>query len=278
MGLTTGRGAVLGRALRNDRIIAAAGLLGIAVLAWLYLGIEASRMGAVSDSMDSMGAMHGSMEGMDDSVMAPEPWLGGAFAPTFLMWSVMMVAMMLPSAMPAMVLYGSIVRKNRAAGSAVPSTWIFAAGYLSVWTGFALAAAILQEALDGSGLLTPTIASASPWLTGGLLVLAGVYQWLPFKDACLRKCREPMTFFLMHWRAGVSGAFKMGAEHGLYCVGCCWALMLLLYAAGVMNLLWVALIAAYVLVEKLFPKGRLIGRLAGVAMGTVGVGVIVIGA
>ena len=278
MGLTTGRGAVLGRALRNDRIVAAAGLLGVAVLAWLYLGVEAGRMGAVSNSMDSMGAMHGAMEGMADPGMAPGPWQGGALALTFLMWSVMMVAMMLPSAMPAMVLYGSIVRKNRAAGSVLPSTWIFAAGYLSVWTGFALAAAILQVALDNGGLLTPTMSSASPWLTGGLLVLAGVYQWLPFKDACLQKCREPMTFFLMRWRAGAAGAFRMGAEHGLSCVGCCWALMLLLFAAGVMNLLWVALIAAYILVEKLFPKGRLIGRLAGAALGTVGVGMIVMGA
>ena len=120
--------------------------------------------------MDSMGAMHGAMEGMDDPVMAPGPWQGGAFAPTFLMWSVMMVAMMLPSAMPAMVLYGSIVRKNRAAGSVLPSTWIFAAGYLSVWTGFALAAAILQAALDkqrspdaGDGLGEPV---ADRWAAG----------------------------------------------------------------------------------------------------------------
>ena len=225
-----------------------------------------------------MGAMHGSMEAMDDTGMAAEPWRIGSLALTFLMWSVMMVAMMLPSAMPAMVLYGSMVRKNRDAGSVLPSTWTFAAGYLGVWTGFALAAAILQVALDSSGLLTPMMSSASPWLSSGLLVLAGVYQWLPLKDACLQKCREPMTFFLMRWRAGAAGAFRMGAEHGLYCVGCCWALMLLLFAAGVMNLLWVALIAAYILVEKLFPKGRFIGRLAGTAIGTVGVGMIIMGA
>ena len=276
MGLTTERGVVLGKALRNDRFVAAAGLLGVAVLAWFYLWIEAGRMGAVSDSMGSMGEMHGSTEAMDGTGIAAEPWRVGSLALTFLMWSVMMVAMMLPSAMPAMVLYGSIVRKNRDAGSVLPSTWIFATGYLSIWTGFGLAAAILQAALDSSGLLTPMMSSASPLLTGGFLVLAGVYQWLPFKDASLQKCREPMTFFLMRWRAGAAGAFRMGAEHGLYCVGCCWALMLLLFTAGVMNLLWVALIAAYILGEKLFPKGRLIGRLAGAAICTVGVGTIIV--
>jgi predicted metal-binding membrane protein len=274
----TERGVVLVRALRNDRIVAAAGLLGVAVLAWLYLlGIEATRMGAVTDSMDSMDTMAGPKGAVGDSGMAAGPWQIASLALTFLMWSVMMVAMMLPSAMPAMVLYGSILRKNRDAGSVLPSIWIFAAGYVSVWTGFALAAAILQVALDSSGLLTPMMSSASPWLTGGLLVLAGIYQWLPIKDACLHKCREPMTFFLMRWRAGAAGAFRMGAEHGLYCVGCCWAIMLLLFAAGVMNLLWVALIAAYVLVEKLFPKGRFIGRLAGAVMATVGVAMIIMG-
>ncbi len=274
MAPAAGRGAGRGRALRNDRLVTAAGLVGVAVLAWLYLGSAAGRMSAVPDSMGSMD----SMPGMGDAALPAAPSPGVAFALTFLMWSVMMVAMMLPSAMPAMMLYGSIVRRNHAAGSAAPSTWIFAAGYLTVWTGFALAAASLQLALDGSGLLTPAMASASPWLTGGLLVAAGAYQWLPPKDACLQRCREPTTFFLMRWRGGTAGAFRMGAEHGLACVGCCWALMLLLFAAGVMNLLLVALLAAYILGEKLLPNGRLVGRLAGATLGAVGIGMIVLGA
>jgi predicted metal-binding membrane protein len=252
------------RPARRDRFVAAASLLGLAGLAWIYLWVQAGRM----------DAMPGQMAGMD---MAAAPSQSGPLGLTFLMWSVMMVGMMLPSALPAILLYGSMVRKNRAAGAVLPSTWIFAAGYLTVWAGFGLAATILHAALDRSGLLTPTMSSTSLWLTGGLLVLAGVYQWLPFKNACLSKCREPMQFFLFHWRPGAAGAFRMGAEHGMFCVGCCWALMLLLFTLGVMNLLWVALVAGFILVEKLLPKGRLIGRLTGAALCLAGVGVMIAG-
>lgn len=246
---------------RRERIVALASLLAIAALAWLYLWFEAGRM-------DAMPA--GAMASME----AARAWSAGAFLLTFVMWSVMMVAMMLPSAAPAILLYGSLVRRNRARGSALPSAWIFTAGYLAVWSAFSLAATGLQAALEAGRLLTPMMVSASAWLTGGLLVAAGVYQWLPVKDACLEKCRAPLQFLMFRWRPGAAGAFRMGAEHGLYCVGCCWALMLLLFAAGVMNLLWVALIAGFVLVEKLVPAGRLIGRVAGAALAVAGGGVI----
>jgi predicted metal-binding membrane protein len=250
----------------RDRLVAGASLLGLAGLAWMYLWMQ---HGHIFMTPGPMGVMEG---------MGTAPPQAVSHAVTFLTWSVMMVGMMLPSALPAILLYGSFVRTNRAAGVDLPSIWFFAAGYLSAWTGFGIAATILQAALDRSGLLGPTLSSASPWLTGGLLLLAGVYQWLPLKAACLSKCRKPMPFFLSRWRFGTVGAFRMGAEHGMYCVGCCWALMLLMFAAGMMNLLWMALIAGFILVEKLFPNGSLIGRLTGVALGGAGVALVVAGA
>jgi predicted metal-binding membrane protein len=182
---------------------------------------------------------------------------------------------MLPSAAPAILFYSSMVRKSREGGSALSSAWIFTAGYLAVWSVFSLAATVLQATLETQRLLiAPTMSSANAWLSGSLFIAAGIYQWLPAKDACLEKCRSPLQLFLFGWRPGPVGAFRMGAEHGFFCVGCCWALMLLLFAAGVMNLLWVALIAVFVFIEKLAPAGRLIGRIAGVGLAAAGAHVI----
>jgi predicted metal-binding membrane protein len=233
---------------RLDRVAVLSSLLGIAALSWVYLWLEAAGMGAMAMPMPK------------------SPWGPESLLPTFLMWAIMMCGMMIPSAAPAILMYGSIVRRNRERGSILPSVWIFTGGYLVIWTGFSLAAALLQAALGASGLLTPMMVSDSAWLTGGLLVIAGVYQWLPIKDACLEKCRAPLQFFMFRWRSGAAGAFLMGAEHGAFCVGCCWAIMLLLFAVGVMNLLWVALIAGLVLVEKLLPGGKLAGRLIGAGL------------
>jgi predicted metal-binding membrane protein len=182
------------------------------------------------------------------------------------MWAVMMVGMMLPSAAPAILFYGALVRKNRSRGSVLPATWIFVAGYLCVWTGFSLAAALLQVLLLEAALVTPMVVSTSTLLSAGILVAAGVYQWLPLKEVCLRSCRHPLELFTMRWRAGALGAWRMGLEHGLYCLGCCWMLMLLLFVAGAMDLLWVALIAAFVLAEKLLPGARYVSRLAGAGL------------
>jgi predicted metal-binding membrane protein len=148
---------------------------------------------------------------------------------------------------------------------------VFGAGYLAVWTGFSAVAGLSQWLLHRAALLSPAMASATPRLGGGLLIAAGVYQWLPLKGACLMHCRSPLGFFSHAWREGAAGALLMGLRHGLYCVGCCWLLMALLFMAGVMNLLWVAAIAGFVLVEKVVPGGRLLGKVAGallVAWGT----------
>ncbi len=243
--------------LRRDRRVVAASLVLVIGLAWLYLWHDAA-------AMSRMGMADMPMAGMPQTLGA------GSLTLTFVMWTIMMVGMMLPSTAPAILLYGALVRKNGERGTVLPAVWIFSSGYLAVWTGFSLVATLVQVALEQEALVTPMLASASRGLSATLLIAAGLYQWLPLKAACLRHCRQPLEFFLTHWRAGATGAFRMGAEHGLYCVGCCWMLMLLLFVAGVMNLVWVALIAGFVFVEKLLPAGRFTCRFASVALVTSG--------
>lgn len=236
-------------AFRRDRAAVLAGLLGVIAVAWLYLFWEASRMGgmAVATAADA-----------------------GLFFSTLLMWAAMMVGMMLPSAAPAILLYGGMVRKSRERGRGMPAVYVFVAGYLMAWTAFSVLAAALQVFLGHLALMSPMMVSTNGALSGVFLVTAGLYQWLPVKQACLRTCRSPLQFFMMHWRGGRTGALHMGLEHGVICVGCCWSLMLLLFVGGVMNLLWVAVVAGFILVEKLLPAGRLTGRFAGVGLTVVG--------
>ena len=230
---------------RRDRLIAAVGLAGIASLAWLYVAWLAGDMGAMADA----------------ATPALQPWTPADAVLMFVMWAVMMAAMMLPSAAPMILLHAAVARKY---GAATPSaTGAFAAGYLAVWTGFSALATALQWALEQAALLSPTMVATSPWLGGGLLIAAGAYQMTPLKHACLQHCRSPVHFISRHWRAGTLGAVRMGLAHGAYCVGCCWVLMALLFVGGVMNLLWIAALAAFVLVEKLLPRGAGFGRIAG---------------
>jgi predicted metal-binding membrane protein len=237
-------------ALRHDRRLAIGGLAAVLALAWFYLWRSAAGMDHASMAMDSM----------------PRYTDATALGSTFLMWTVMMAGMMLPSAAPTILLYGALVRKNGARGMLLPGVWIFAGGYLLVWTGFSVAATLLQVWLEHASLLTPAMASTGSGLSALVLIAAGVYQLTPLKRICLSKCRNPVDFFLTRWRAGAGGAFRMGLEHGAYCVGCCWALMLLLFVVGVMNLVWVALIAAFVFVEKLLPAVRVTSRAASAAL------------
>jgi predicted metal-binding membrane protein len=237
----------LGAALRRDRFIVFAGLLTLAALAWLYLAHTTATMPA-----------HGGM-----TMPGARPWDGGETIGLALMWIVMMVAMMVPSVAPVILLFASVSRRRRVQGVPATPVSVFILGYLLAWTGYAVLAALTQSALHTAALLSPAMASTSPLLGGGLLILAGVYQWLPLKGACLAHCRSPLGFFSTEWREGVSGALVMGFRHGSYCVGCCWAVMTLLFVAGVMNLVWVAAIAGFVLAEKVVPNGRLVGRIAG---------------
>ncbi len=247
---TTALGRGIEAAVRHDRRITLSGLFAVVALAWLYLWRGAAGMDHAAMAMNSM----------------PQDPGVGALALTFVMWTVMMAGMMLPSAAPAILLYGAMVRKNGALGRMLPAVWIFAGGYLLVWTGFSVVATLLQALLERASLLTPAMTLASTVLSALALIAAGVYQLTPLKQACLGKCRNPLEFFITRWRAGPGGAFRMGLGHGAYCVGCCWALMLLLFVAGVMNLMWVALIAALVFVEKLFPGVRIVSRATSAAL------------
>lgn len=239
--------------LTRDRLAALSGLILVAGLAWFYLWREAAMMSSAMPMEMLAGAMF-------------PGWSAGNFLLTFLMWSVMMVAMMLPSAAPAILLYGNMARRNAERGVAMAALWIFVLGYLAAWTVFSLFATASQLLLHEQGLLNMHMESSNVWLSAAVLVVAGVYQWLPAKHACLNKCRHPVEFFITRWHAGDFGALRMGWEHGWYCVGCCWAIMLVLFVAGVMNLLWVALIAGFVFIEKLFPAGMVAGRVAGIGL------------
>ena len=230
-------------------------IAGVTVVAWLYLWHVAAEM-------------EESMSGMADMVMPrAEPWGVVEIALTFAMWAVMMVGMMLPGAAPTIALFAFLDRRRRSTGAASGSTiGAFGAGYLAVWAGFSVAATLTQWGLDSALLLTMAQASANTLFAGALLFTAGVYQLTPLKHACLTQCRSPLAFLMMHWRDGQVGAFRMGARHGAWCLGCCGALMLLLFVGGVMNLVWVAALAVVTMAEKLVPKGEWLARGIGVIL------------
>jgi predicted metal-binding membrane protein len=178
------------------------------------------------------------------------------------MWAAMMSGMMLPSAAPTIVLYGAMARRSMERGAAW-QIYSLAAGYLAAWTAFSLGATIGQRILASVLLLTPMMELGSPLLGAALLLIAGLYQVTPIKQACLRTCQSPLGFLMTRWRSGAGGAFRMGLRHGAYCVGCCWALMLLLFVGGVMNLTVIAALTLFVAFEKLVPLGAFGARLSG---------------
>lgn len=231
-------------ALRHDRIVVLAAMSALAVVAWLYMVHEAR-------AMDATGVCQ--CAGMAMSGPDVSPWAAGAILPLFLMWAEMMVAMMIPSAAPMILTFAMINRKRREQEKPFVPTGLFLLGYLIVWTAFSLVAALAQWALHGAALLSPLMKSSSPILAGTLLIVAGAFQWTPWKHACLKHCRSPLQFLLHDWREGPAGALAMGIKHGAFCAGCCWMLMALLFVTGVMNMLWVAAITLLVLLEKVAP-------------------------
>lgn len=250
--------------LRRDRIVVLTALAAIVALAWIYLiRIEAGM---------EMGGMD--MHGMAGSAFAP--WPAGQFLVTFLMWAVMMIGMMVPSAAPMILLYARVGRQAESKGRPFAASGWFASGYLLAWSLFAAIATLLQWGLEQAALLTPMMRSASALFGGLLLIAAGLYQWAPLKDACLSQCQSPLHFIQRHggFRAEPPGAMAMGLRHGAYCIGCCWGLMILLFVGGVMNLIWVAALAALVLAEKLVPQGRLVARAAGAIFLIAGIAVL----
>lgn len=197
------------------------------------------------------------------------PWTVIDAAFTFVMWTVMMVAMMTPSAAPVVLLFAGMQR-GRGARRIPLIAIVFSAGYLLVWAAFSSGAAAAQWALHQAAMLSPAM-TTSAWLGGGILVAAGIYQLTPSKRACLTHCQSPLGFLMSHWRGGTAGALRMGIAHGTYCVGCCWALMCVLFVVGVMNLAWVAGLAIFVLLEKMGPAGPVVARVAGGAMVVAGI-------
>jgi predicted metal-binding membrane protein len=235
-----------------DRSIITGSILGVTAIAWTYLLHVAREMSPAG--MSSMAAMAGGQ------------WDATEWVLTFVMWAVMMVGMMSPSAAPTFLLYAGTQRR-RAHRSAIPATVVaFGLGYIAVWTAFSALAATAQLLAREAALVSPAMRVASPRVAGAILLLAGVYQLTPAKRACLTHCQSPLGFLMGRWRDGIGGAMQMGMRHGLYCLGCCWALMCVLFAVGVMNLAWVAALAAFVLLEKVGRPGMTVARLGGAAM------------
>ncbi len=250
----TPSGTALESILKRERMIVLSGLIGLAAIAWIYLGFESIRMA-------EMG-----MAEMDTSVMQMRQWTTLEASLTFAMWAIMMVAMMIPSAAPTILLYGLVRRKKSTAEHVLAPISAFVTGYLIAWTAFSAVATALQYLLHREAYLSEGMTLNNAIAAGLLMAAVGLYQLTPSKDACLRHCRSPAEFLSRHWRKGTDGAVIMGLHHGLFCLGCCWGLMALLFVGGVMNLLWVAALAGFVLIEKLTPMGHWAARLIGLIL------------
>ncbi len=233
----------------------------VPLVAWLWIVVLARDM-------------YGSMAGASAWMMTPV-WDLSHLALLWAMWAVMMLGMMLPSASPLLLLYGAMIRRSVPdASQASRHTYALAAGYLAVWILFSAAATALQRLLATRSFVS-SMMEATPKMGGVLLLVAGAYQLTPIKLACLRTCRSPFGFLMSRWRTGSAGAFRMGWEHGAFCVGCCWALMLLLFAGGVMNLVVIAALTAFVAFEKLAPFGTQVARASGVLLIAAGLWILV---
>jgi predicted metal-binding membrane protein len=255
--------------LERERWIIGAALIAIAAAAWAYMIHEAR-------GMNLRGVCH--CLGMPMGDAAGGAWSAGSLLPLYLMWAGMMVAMMLPSAMPMILTFAAVSRKRREQQRPYVPVGVFVAGYVAIWSAFSVVAALAQWLLHRHALLSPAMASTSVWLGGVLLLIAGVFQFTPLKRACLTYCRTPLEFIMTRWREGARGAFRMGVEHGLFCTGCCWALMALLFVTGVMNILWIAILSLVVALEKLLPRAKALSTTTGILLTLWGAVVIVRGA
>lgn len=249
--------------LRRDRWLVGGALAAAVALCWAWV---------VPMARDMYGPMTGAA-----AWMMTDTWDFTHLALLFAMWVVMMAGMMLPSAAPALLIYAGVIRQSPDGARAPAHAYAFAGGYLVVWTVFSLVATVLQRWLAHALLLSPMMETSNSALSGGLLIVAGIFQLTPWKRTCLDACRSPAEFLVRHWRPGVAGGFYLGLANGLYCLGCCWALMLLLFAGGVMNLWCIAALTIFVLVEKLAPLGAQGGRLSGALLSALGLWVLIPG-
>jgi predicted metal-binding membrane protein len=263
-------GQALEVVLRRDRAVIAAALVALTALAWAHVLWLAGDM--AMGGMDMTG-FRMIPAGMGLMMPAPAPWQPIEFAFVFAMWAVMMIGMMTPSAAPMVLLYARVGRQAAVQGKLFAAAVWFLGGYLIAWVAFSVVATVAQWGLERGALLTPMMGGASDLFGGAVLIAAGLYQWTPLKDVCLRQCQAPLGFVQRHggFRADAAGAIALGARHGAYCIGCCWPLMALLFVGGVMNVLWIAAIAIIVLAEKIVPAGRLVARIAGTGFIATGV-------
>jgi predicted metal-binding membrane protein len=236
----------------NQRSVMLASMLGLTLFSWWYLL-----------DMDMMAMMI-------SGVWVPSDWLA-----MYLMWAIMMVAMMLPSAAPMILMYGLISPRRQPLTNHLMASYVFMLGYLLAWAAFSGLATIAQWQLQQYALLTPMLESRSLLFSSILLLAAGVYQWAPVKDSCLQQCRSPVEHLTRHWLPGLAGALRMGFYHGMFCLGCCWLLMLLLFAGGVMNLVLIAALAIFVVLEKVLPARWPVSGLSGALLIVAGIGSLV---
>lgn len=245
---------------KRDNVALLLSIITLSALAWAYLihlAADRATMTASSKTMSMvMPALH--------------TWGLPDFLAMFAMWSVMMVAMMLPSATPMILLFEKLNQKRASQGRPTNPMAFFIGGYLLIWVGFSVFATLLNWGLHAGGNMTSMMGRTTPVIAGVSLVAAGVFQWTPLKYACLSHCRSPLGFLMSHWHEGRAGAVRMGLHHGLYCLGCCWLLMVLLFVLGVMNLLWIVALSLLVLAEKVVPAGRILVRISGLLMITWG--------
>lgn len=242
--------AAIDRSVKRDKAVLLGGLVLVAGIAWVYL----VRMEAGASSSSCHGGA---------ILPSAQPWSGQELAAAGTMWAVMMLGMMLPVVSPWLMVLAEASRDHDPKSAPLPSAGAFASGYGVMWLGYSAVAAVGQLQLQRSALLSQDWALKSPVFAAGLLAVAGLYQWSSLRDACMTHCRSPFGYFLSSWRPGPRGAFLMGVKHGTYCLGCCWALMALSFVFGVMNVLWMALLTAFLLVEKVASAGPWLSRLAG---------------
>lgn len=243
--------------LRHDRAILVAVLVLVPLLCWIWIVLMAR---------DMYGAMNG-----PSAWMMTLTWDARHLLLFWAMWAVMMTGMMLPAAAPLVLLYGGAARRRADGERSALDVYALASGYVFVWAVFSVGATVLQRMLAGVWVLSPMMELSNPAASAALLVVAGAYQLTPLKTVCLQSCQAPVAFLSRHWRTGTAGAFRMGVTHGLYCVGCCWALMLLLFAGGVMNLGVIVALTLLVTAEKLALFGAQGNRVTGALLIMLGV-------
>jgi predicted metal-binding membrane protein len=243
---------------RSHQVSVLGAIALLTLLAWAYLLYLQGQMTATMADGEMMRAMGMPMD---------QPWALTDVAFSFVMWIVMMAAMMSPAAAPVLLV---VAGSASARGESSRTASLFGAGYFTVWVLFSIAATLAQWGLHEAALLSSSMAAVSPRAAGIALVVAGLYQMTPEKRACLQHCRNPIDFLVTYWRPGPAGSFGLGVHHGWYCLGCCWALMVVLFAVGLMNLVWVAAISAAVLIEKTAWGGVAFARVTGVLLILVG--------